>query len=99
MTSMARETWTDERLDDLKDGMHREFAQVYRRFEEVDRKFEQVHTEIRELRAHTDAGFAASNARIDGLSARFDTLNRTIILGMASIVVTLLGAIATNALS
>jgi hypothetical protein len=29
MKTMARETWTDERLDDLKDGMHREFDQVH----------------------------------------------------------------------
>lgn len=84
MATMAREAWTDERLDDLKTGMHREFDQVHG-------EFKQVHTEIRELRAHTDAGFEAINAR-------FDSLNRTMILSMGSIVVTLLGAIVTNAL-
>lgn len=74
MAVLAREAWTDERLDDLKTGMHREFDQVHS-------EFERVHTELR------------------ALDARFDALNRTIILGMASIVVTLLGAIATNSLS
>jgi hypothetical protein len=40
---MARERWTDDRLDDLvgatRDG-----------FERVDREFDRVHTDIRDLR-------------------------------------------------
>lgn len=109
MATMAREAWTDERLDDLKDGMHREFGQVnrefewvrrefervHREFERVDRRFEQVHVEIRE-----------TNARIDslgeGLNARFDAMQRTMVVGFASIAATTLasvsGAIAANAL-
>jgi hypothetical protein len=53
MATMAREASTDERLDDLKDGMHREFGQV--------------HAEIRELRAESNARFDAMNARFDAM--------------------------------
>lgn len=48
MASVAREAWTDERLDDLKAGMHNEFDRVYR-------EFDQVHAEIRALNARFDA--------------------------------------------
>ena len=54
---MARERWTDERLDDLAGAMRggfervdRSFERVDRRFEQVDRNFERVHEDIRELR-------------------------------------------------
>ena len=101
METMARETWTDERLDDLKDGMHREFDQVRtetnRRFDEVDRRFDEakkdsqtgfdrVDTDIRELRSEMNAGFEAVNAR-------FDSLNRNLFVGAVSIFTTLLAAI------
>lgn len=43
-----REAWTDERLDDLKAGMHREFDQVYS-------EFDRVHAEIREVNARLDS--------------------------------------------
>ncbi|HYC80619.1 MAG TPA: hypothetical protein VEB65_02455, partial [Solirubrobacterales bacterium] len=68
---------------------------VRREFERVDRGFEKVHAEIRE-----------TNARIDslgeGLNARFDAMQRTMVVGFASIAATTLasvsGAIAANAL-
>lgn len=81
-----RETWTDERLDDLKDGMHREFDQVHREFGEV-------RAEIRELRAETNSRFDKVDARFEKVDARFDSLNRTLYLGWGSIIVTLIGAV------
>ena len=37
-----RQSWTDERLDDLSANVDRRFDQVDRRFDQVDRRFEQV---------------------------------------------------------
>jgi uncharacterized protein YPO0396 len=43
MAVMARETWTDERLDDLKGEMNG-------RFDQVDKRFDRVEAEIKETR-------------------------------------------------
>ena len=40
MATMARESWTDERLDDLKGGMHREFDQVHGELQEINRRLD-----------------------------------------------------------
>jgi hypothetical protein len=67
MAVMAREAWTDERLDDFKIRVEKDFAEV--------------KGELRELRAETNA--------------RFDSLQRTMIIGFvtlfASIVASLVG--------
>lgn len=47
-----RQAWTDERLDDLASGMHREF--------------DRVHTELRSLRTMMVAGFASIVASVVG---------------------------------
>ncbi|HEX2070960.1 MAG TPA: hypothetical protein VHF90_04860 [Thermoleophilaceae bacterium] len=39
---MRRTHWTDERMDDLAQGIDRRFDQVDLRFEQVDRRFEQM---------------------------------------------------------
>jgi hypothetical protein len=39
---MQRATWTDERLDDLAQGIDWRFEQVDLRFEQVDRRFDGV---------------------------------------------------------
>lgn len=86
-----RDSWTDERLEDLKDGMHREFGGMQRQFDGVRREVDQVHMGIRELRSET-------NARFDRVDARFDSLNRTLLLGWGSIVVSLVGAVLARGL-
>ncbi|MBS1880719.1 MAG: hypothetical protein JST31_14505 [Actinobacteria bacterium] len=90
MATAMREAWTDERLDDLKQGMHSEFARVDRRFEEVDRrfdrvdaKFDRVDRDIRQLRSEM-------NARFERVDERFDSLNRTLILGLVSLIAAIL---------
>jgi hypothetical protein len=50
----VRQAWTDERLDDLSAGMHREF--------------DQVHGEIRDLRGEMNSRFEAVDARFDALN-------------------------------
>ena len=48
MAVMAREAWTDERLDDLTKRMDQGF-------ERVDGRFEEVKGEIRDLRSELSA--------------------------------------------
>jgi glutathione synthase/RimK-type ligase-like ATP-grasp enzyme len=60
MAVMAREVWTDERLDDLN-------ARVERGFEEVKGEIHDVKAEVLELRKETKAGFDAVNIRIDSM--------------------------------
>ena len=112
MASVARETWTDERLDDLKDGMHRRFEDVDRRFEEVDRRFEQVDRRFEQVdrrfeqvdrrfeQIHTDIGGlrAEMNSRFQAVDARFDSLQRTIVFSNVSILVALIGAVFAKGL-
>jgi hypothetical protein len=52
MEAMAREAWTDERLDDLKEQMVAGFARF-------DAGFQRVDSEIRELRRAMFQGFLA----------------------------------------
>jgi len=57
METMTRESWTDERLDDLNERISMGFAQVDKRFEKVDRRFERVEDEIKDLRREMNARF------------------------------------------
>lgn len=50
MAVMAREAWTDERLDDFREN-------VNQRFDQVDKRFDRVEADIRELRADMKQGF------------------------------------------
>jgi hypothetical protein len=68
---MARESWTDGRLEEFKESVNRRFDEVDRRFDEVDRRFDEVDCrfdrvdrefaevkgEIKELRQTMTHGF------------------------------------------
>ncbi|HEX6206580.1 MAG TPA: hypothetical protein VFZ29_12310 [Solirubrobacterales bacterium] len=72
MAVMARETWTDERLDDLN-------ARVERGFDEVKGEIREVRGEVRELRTETNARFdSMQRTMIIG----FVTMSASIIGGM-----------------
>lgn len=73
MAVMAREAWTDERLDDLN--------------ARVEKGFDEVKGEVRELRTEMNARFAA-------VDARFDSMQRTMIIGF----VTLIGSVVASVL-
>ena len=81
MAVMAREAWTDERLDDLN--------------ARVEKVFEEVKAEVRDLRAEMYVRFVA-------LDARFDSMQRTMIIGFvtlfASIVASVIGGILATQL-
>lgn len=46
---MARESWTDGRLDEFKESVNRRFDEVDRRFDEVDRRFDEVDRRFDEI--------------------------------------------------
>jgi hypothetical protein len=50
MAVMAREAWTDKRLDDFR-------ADVDRRFDEMDRRLDRIEGDIKELRQSMIHGF------------------------------------------
>lgn len=61
---MARESWTDGRLDEFKESVNRRFDEVDKRFDQVDKRFDQVDKqfaevkgEIKELRQTMTHGF------------------------------------------
>jgi hypothetical protein len=77
MAVMARETWTDERLDDLTKRM--------------DKGFDEVKGEVGELRKEM-------NSRFSSIDARFDAMQRTMIIGFASIAASVIGALLATSL-
>ncbi|HET9198245.1 MAG TPA: hypothetical protein VFN92_08345 [Solirubrobacterales bacterium] len=84
MAVMAREEWTDERLDDLRSDMNR-------RFVEVKGEIREVKAEVRDLRGEMNARFIA-------VDARFDAMQRTLILGFGSIVASVIGGLLATQL-
>ena len=89
MAVMAREKWTDERLDDLA--------------KRVDRGFAEVKGEVRDLRAEMnerfnsiDSRFNSIDDRFNSIDDRFDAMQRTMIIGFASIVASVVGAVVAG---
>jgi hypothetical protein len=78
-----RETWTDERLDDLTRRMDQNFDRVDARFDCIDR-------DIRELRVELKTEM---DTRFGRLEARFDSMQR---MTLAAYVTAVLGLIATQ---
>jgi hypothetical protein len=89
----VRESWTDERLDDLKEGV----SDLSRR---MDSGFAESRVETALIRKEMKEEFQAVNARFNSVDARFDALQRTIIQvggGMAAaFCAALIGLIATQ---
>jgi hypothetical protein len=79
---MARKKWTDERLDD--------FAR------RVDRGFAEVKGEVRDLRVEMNERFNSIDSRFNSIDDRFDAMQRTMIIGFASIVASVVGAVVAG---
>jgi hypothetical protein len=77
MTVMAREAWTDERLDDLAKRM--------------DKGFDEVKGEVGELRKEM-------NSRFSSIDARFDAMQRTMVLSAVSLSASIVGALIVTQL-
>ena len=84
MAVMAREAWTDERLDDFRGEVNRRFDEVDKRFDKVDKRFERIEAEMK-------AGFAEVNAR-------FDSMQRTMIVCFSGMTASIVGAILVTQL-
>ncbi len=82
---MVRETWTDERLDDLKAGTERGFDGVKGEIREVRGEIGELRGEIRELRTETNA--------------RFDSMQRTMIIGFATLFASVVGSVVAGVLA
>jgi hypothetical protein len=61
---VPRESWTDERLDDLKENMVERFDQVDQRFDQVDKRFEQVDQRFEQVERRMAEGFSRVDADI-----------------------------------
>ena len=89
----VRESWTDERLDDLKENV----GDLARR---MDSGFAESRVEGALTRKEMKEEFRAVDARFNSVDARFDALQRTIIQiggGMAAaFCAALIGLIATQ---
>jgi septation ring formation regulator EzrA len=70
MVVMARESWTDGRLDEFKESVNRRFDEVDRRFDEVDRRFDEV-----------DKRFEQVDKRLDRIEGDIKDLRQTMYHG------------------
>jgi hypothetical protein len=81
-----RETWTDERLDDLNG--------------KVDRGFERIDADLRSLRSETRAEFTAMRgemkAGFEKVDERFEAMYRLMLQLGGGVLVALIGLIATQ---
>jgi tetrahydromethanopterin S-methyltransferase subunit G len=80
MQTMVRESWTDERLDDLKAKVDEGFKKVDQRFEKVDQRFDRLEARVftreeAEQRFQVvDRRFEEVNQRLDRVDARFESM-------------------------
>jgi archaellum component FlaC len=70
METMVRESWTDERLDDLTKHMDQSFDRVDARFDRVDARFDRVDDRLDRM-----------DARFERLDGRLDSIQRTMAFG------------------
>jgi hypothetical protein len=96
MAVMAREIWTDERLDDLNNKVGEGFARV-------DADIRELRAEIGEMRKENQAEFVEVRKEIQTevgvlraeMNARFDAMNRNFIAGVIAIIAAIIGSNAT----
>ena len=102
--NVMRESWTDERLDDLNRKVERGFEKVDERFERVDERFERVGERFDRLDERLDKmddRFVQFDLRLERLEARmdakFDSLYRLMLQGFVALSVAMIGGFATVA--
>jgi len=77
-----RQSWTDERLDEFRESVNRQFASVDKRFDETNRRM--------------DAGFTQLNERLDGLHRVLLQTMVAFGVGLLGLIAALIGVIATQ---
>lgn len=85
-----RQSWSDDRLDDLNlevdrgfENVDKRFEQVDKRFEQVDKRFEQFDQRLQRLDERLYREFLEVHKEIRGLS---ENLHRAIVQSMIGIV-------------
>lgn len=102
-----RESWTDERMDDLSRHVDKGFERCDAAIErceasirelraEMHRGFERSDAAVRDLRGEMHEGFKRTNAAVGELHLRFDAMQRTLILSAMGVIASLIGLIATQ---
>lgn len=90
--TMARETWTDERLDDLTKRMNENFREVRADIRELRREMSSVRGEVGSVRGEVSSvkgevgELREEVGELRGeMNAKFDGLNRTLQIGFGLI--------------
>ncbi len=78
----VRESWTDERLDDLN---HR-----------VEEGFSRVDVDIRDLKTEMSARFDRIDERFERIDERFERMHRLMLQSSVLVIAALIGLIATQ---
>jgi archaellum component FlaC len=105
MEAMPRQSWTDDRMDDLAqrvdlrfDHVDERFDRVDERFKAMDERFDRVDDEIKgvrsELREDTRELRQAIEAQGSELNRRFETLQKTLLGGFLGVIGAILTPIA-----
>jgi archaellum component FlaC len=94
MAVMAREAWTDGRLDDLNVRVGEVKSEVGKLRSEMKEEIGDLRSElkgdIKELRSETKAEFRDLRNAMD---ARFDSLQKTMVLGVVGMSASIVGAL------
>jgi len=85
MAVMARESWTDERLDDLKEHMDEGFKEVKGEIREVKAELKSTRIELKEEIAATRIELKGEIGKLD---AKFDRLTYTLIAALIGLLAT-----------
>lgn len=89
-----RQSWTDDRMDDLAKRVDDGFARVDTRFVEVRAEIAEVRTDCKEIRSEMTGMATGMVTRqdLDAVSRRLDTMqwtiNGAILTGFVSLIVT-----------
>lgn len=75
---MARESWTDGRLDEFKES-------VNRRFDEVDKRFDKVETGMKEGFVRVDKDIRELRGEISQIHVTLGAMQRTMLQGFIAI--------------
>jgi septal ring factor EnvC (AmiA/AmiB activator) len=98
MAVMAREDWTDARIDDFKETVNQRFDQVDKRFDQVDKRFDQVDKRFEQVDKRFDRVEADIGELRADMKQGFESMHRTMVIGFvtlfASIAASLIGALA-----
>jgi hypothetical protein len=87
----VRESWTDERLDDLNDRVSELGGRMDSRFDRVDARFDSMDAKFD---AKFDAIDGKFDAKFDAMDAKFDAMQRLMIQVGGGIIATLLASFA-----